>query len=244
MEKTENKYQRGKIYKIISNQTNDVYYGSSVEPYLTNRLSRHKSNYKGWLNDKDYYMTSFEIIKFDDAKIILVENYQCNTKDELRSREQYYIDNFDCVNKHKAFIGSNKEEYRKKYFKEYNEKNKIKRKAYRDQNKIKYTENHKKYYELNKEKLSEYHKEYVQQNKDKISEHNKEYRKQNKDKIAEYKQQHYEKNKVKLLESKKEKINCVCGSVITVGVKAKHQRTKKHQEFIENQKLIHFSESQ
>ena len=85
MEKTENKYQRGKIYKIISNQTNDVYYGSTVEPYLTNRLSRHKSNFKGWLNGNDKYVTSFEIIKFDDAKIILVENCQCNTKDELRA---------------------------------------------------------------------------------------------------------------------------------------------------------------
>ena len=38
MEKPENKYQRGKIYKIVSNQTEFVYYGSTVEPYLTNRL--------------------------------------------------------------------------------------------------------------------------------------------------------------------------------------------------------------
>ena len=38
MENTENKYQRGKIYKLISNQTNLVYYGSTIENTLTNRL--------------------------------------------------------------------------------------------------------------------------------------------------------------------------------------------------------------
>ena len=54
MEKPENKYSRGKIYKLISNQTTDVYYGSTVEPRLTNRLSSHRCNYKLWLNGKRF----------------------------------------------------------------------------------------------------------------------------------------------------------------------------------------------
>ena len=58
MQQTENIYQRGKIYNIISNQTNDVYYGSTVEPYLTNRLSGHRKHYKLWINGKYHYVTS------------------------------------------------------------------------------------------------------------------------------------------------------------------------------------------
>ena len=98
MENTENKYQRGKIYKIISNQTNLVYYGSTIEKILTNRLSGHRTDYKYWLNGKQTYVTSFEIIKYEDCKIILVESFPCNTKYELTARDQYYIDNNKCVN--------------------------------------------------------------------------------------------------------------------------------------------------
>ena len=105
MSTTENKYQRGKIYKLISNETNDVYYGSTIEDKLTNRLSGHRKNYKQFLNGKCSHITSFEIIKFDNAKIILVENYPCNTKYELLAREQQYIDNNVCVNKQRAYSG-------------------------------------------------------------------------------------------------------------------------------------------
>ena len=44
---TENKYQRSKIYKLISIETNDVYYGSTIEDKLTNRLSGYRKNYNG-----------------------------------------------------------------------------------------------------------------------------------------------------------------------------------------------------
>ena len=69
---TENKYQRSKIYKIISNSTSDVYYGSTIEDKLTNRLSKHRIGYKLWLNNKQNYVSSYEIMKFKDSKIILV----------------------------------------------------------------------------------------------------------------------------------------------------------------------------
>ena len=113
---TENKYQRGKIYKIISNQTNDVYYGSTLEIKLTNRLSKHRQNYRSWLNGKYAHVTSSEIVKYEDAKIILVENYPCNTKYELLAREQFYIDNNICVNKQKTIRASSNNEYYKQYY--------------------------------------------------------------------------------------------------------------------------------
>ena len=199
---SENKYQRGKIYKIISNQTNDVYYGSTVEPYLTNRLSKHRQSYKQWLNKKDKYTTSYEIVKFEDAKIILVETFPCNTKYELLAREQFYIDNSDCVNKLKAYCGVSKIEYHKQY--------------------------KKKYHEENKEKILKYIKQYYKDNKQKIAQHTKQYNEENKEKISQYKKEYRDKNKLKINET----FNCICGGKYLYGNKARHEISKKHHEFI------------
>ena len=156
MEKTENKYQRGKIYKIISNQTNDVYYGSTIEPYLTNRLSAHRQKYQQWLNGKYHYVSSFEIIKFEDAKIILIQNFPCKTKDDLCAREQYHIDNNNCVNKFKAFTGLSSFDYMKQYRKDNIDTISESKKQYYEKNKLKINERHQQYYEKNKSKLNQH----------------------------------------------------------------------------------------
>ena len=112
---TENKYQRGKIYKIISNQTEDVYFGSTIEIVLSNRLAKHRNNYRSWLEEKFPYLSSFEILKHDNARIVLVESFPCTSRYELIGREQFYIDNNECVNKHKAYSGLDKKHYQQKY---------------------------------------------------------------------------------------------------------------------------------
>lgn len=93
-----NKYQNAKIYKIVSNVSDDVYYGSTCSP-LSQRLSEHRSNYKRFLNGKFRYVTSYKILESDNYDIVLVENYPCNNREELHSRERYFIDSFNCVNK-------------------------------------------------------------------------------------------------------------------------------------------------
>lgn len=93
-------YCQGKIYRIVCNITGEQYYGSTKEKYLSRRLSRHKSNSeefdRGTMKGKS---SSYDIIKRGDYQIILVETYPCDTKYELESRERYYIENNDCVNK-------------------------------------------------------------------------------------------------------------------------------------------------
>ena len=91
---TENKYNNSKIYKIVCNITNEVYYGSTVQDSLK-RL-------KGHVNDSKTIrscITSKQIIKRGDYKIELVENYPCSCKKDLRKREGYYQLNYPCVNK-------------------------------------------------------------------------------------------------------------------------------------------------
>jgi len=92
-------YKNGKIYKLVSDHVDKVYIGSTQLKYLCLRLGTHKQHYKNWVLKKRNYITSFDILKYDDVKIILLESFPCNTKDELCARERYYIETLDCVNK-------------------------------------------------------------------------------------------------------------------------------------------------
>lgn len=103
-------YKNAKIYAIKSFQTDKIYIGSTCER-LRRRLYNHKSKYKQYLNSKFHFVYSFEIIKYPDAYIELLEKYPCNDKAELHKREGECIKENNCVNKNIA--GRKKEEYYK-----------------------------------------------------------------------------------------------------------------------------------
>jgi hypothetical protein len=94
-------YGNGKIYKIVSDQTDKIYIGSTTKTYLSQRMDYHRSDYKKWKNGKHHYVTSFDIVKYDDAEIVLIENFPCKTKDELHQKERQIIEQNKnvCVNK-------------------------------------------------------------------------------------------------------------------------------------------------
>lgn len=138
-------YQNSKIYKIIDLTNNNIYIGSTTKK-LSRRLGSHTSNYKLYLNGKYKYITSFEIIKNGDYKIELIEAYPCDRKDQLITREGYYIKNRECVNKNIA--GRTKIEYLREYY----IKNKHAKKQYREKNKDKILAQCKIYREQNRDK--------------------------------------------------------------------------------------------
>ena len=96
----------------------------------------------------------------------------------------------------------------------------------------------------NKEQLTKKEGEYIRNNNcvnkqiagRTMKEYCKEYRENNKDKISEYKKEWHENNKEKIKEKMKEysqkKITCVCGRTITLNHKARHERSKFHQDAI------------
>ena len=141
-------YLESKIYKIVGNGL--TYYGSTCEPTLAKRLTKHRNSFKGYKSGKTSYVTSFKIIETGIFDIILVENFPCNSKDELHARERHYIENNECVNKN--IPGRS---------------------------------------------------------------------------IKEYKENHRDK----LRECRKKKLNCSCGCDITIHHKARHMRSKKHQQY-------------
>ena len=158
--------KNSKIYKIVCDTTGLVYVGSTVET-LCRRLSGHKDKYKRYLKGISRYVTSFDIIKNDNYKIILIQSCPCNNKEELHREERKYIESIECVNK---YIPGRTQ-------KEYNEinKDKIKEqtKEYKLKNKDKIKEQVKQYQLKNKDKKNISNKKYYEKNKDKISERNK-----------------------------------------------------------------------
>ena len=151
---TDNKYHKGKIYTIRSHQTDKYYIGSTCDA-LHKRLYNHRLHYKNYLNDKYLFTTSFDIIKYEDNYIELLEEYKCESKNELTKREG------ELIRKYKDEIVN------------YNIAGRTDKERYED-NKDKIKERCKKYNEVNKDKLKEYHKKYQ-----------KEYQKDNKEKIKE-----------------------------------------------------------
>ena len=94
----DNKYQRGKIYKLTSNQTDKIYIGSTIQT-LNRRLMGHKCDF-----NRGRSGCNRELIQYSDVNIELIEDYPCNTKRELEIREQYFIDKLDCVNTKRAYM--------------------------------------------------------------------------------------------------------------------------------------------
>lgn len=94
-------YQNGKIYKIISNQEDYMYIGSTIQQ-LDDRFGNHKRDYISYQKGKKRYITSYELLKHDNCQIILIENYPCNSRKELFAREMYHINQNNCINKVKS----------------------------------------------------------------------------------------------------------------------------------------------
>lgn len=167
------RYQRGKIYCIRSPHTEMVYYGSTISP-LSKRFHKHNSDMKHCK-----YCSSQEILKLGDAHIELVENYPCNSKNELDRREgQIQRENQNiCVN---LFIaGRTKKEYYEDHRADILKVRKQYYKTHKDTVIIKIKE----YQKTHRDAISEQKKEYHQANRDAILAHKKEYREANRDAI-------------------------------------------------------------
>ena len=111
-----NKYQKGKIYKIVCKVTNKIYVGGTCEKYLSDRLKGHRLAYKYKKDVPNYYCSVFEVLKNNDYYIELIENYPCTCKDELSRRERHYIETLENVVNIKRPIVENiekKEEFEK-----------------------------------------------------------------------------------------------------------------------------------
>ena len=124
-----NKYINGKIYALVSESAQVVYYGSTIQR-LSQRKGEHIRDYKNHLYNDGWKCSSFDVLKYEDAKIILIEEFPCKSRLELEQREGHWQLNNNCTNINRA--GRNIKEYRKTA--EYREKHKLYMRKYRNKN--------------------------------------------------------------------------------------------------------------
>ena len=90
-------YENGKIYKIVD-ENDDIIYVGSTKTTLKVRWDRHK-------------------LKCDEYKIQLIENYPCESRRELEKYEQKFIDLYSemgLLNINKSFISEEEMKIQKK----------------------------------------------------------------------------------------------------------------------------------
>jgi len=200
-------YGNGKIYKVICSETGRVYVGSTTVT-LSRRMTNHRCKKNNNCMTKD----------FIEPKIFLIEDYPCDRKEQLLSRERYFMESIECVNLIRPIV--TKEETLQS-IKEWTQDNKEHIKEYK-----------KNYQQENKEIIKTTKKEYYENNKETILKKNNEYRQNNKDQLNQKAKDYREKNKEKINKRRSEKFTCECGGKFTLKNKSQHFKSKKHIKFL------------
>ena len=103
---TKKDYSNSKIYKIepiVEHNEEEIYIGSTTKQYLSQRMTAHKydyTQYKKW--KKRSCIASYKLFDkygVDNCRIVLLENVNACTNDELKARETFYINSNSCINK-------------------------------------------------------------------------------------------------------------------------------------------------
>lgn len=147
-------YSKGKIYKIITDDGKLTYIGSTTRP-LIERFQEHKSDFR----NKKFNSSSSIFDKYDmkNIKIELIENYPCNSRLELVSREGYWIRTTKCVNmKNPMSEFKTYREYYEQNFEKERERTRQKRLKYKERYNQKYKEYRENNLELCRERTRNY----------------------------------------------------------------------------------------
>ena len=201
-----NRYNNSKIYKLINTIDDTFYIGSTTAP-LSKRLSWHKQNSKkeNLKNIKVYQ--HLNIIGFENVKIVLINEFYLNNREELLRSENDYIEMYkndpNCLNSYRAFLS---EEEHNQYMKKYREDN--------------------------KEKIIHLNKELYTRKREYILQQKKQYYIENMEHVKKLNNQNRIRNAEKIKQRKTSEYTCECGSIIQIDGKAKHQRTKKHINYL------------
>ena len=153
-ERKKQNFQNGKIY-IIRNRINDLIYIGSTCQSLSQRMVQHRRDMNVKRCQKWKLYQQMRELHKDNFYIELLENYPCNTRNELNRKEGEYIRNYQS--KLNRIIAGRTD-------KEYREDNKEKAKEY-----------HKEYQQTHEEKLADYQKEYRSTHKEEANTYHRQY---------------------------------------------------------------------
>lgn len=152
-------YSKGKIYRIVCNETGEQYIGSTTQS-LALRIAQHR-NYSKTPRDQ---CNSKQIIDRGNYAIVLIEECPCENKEQLERRERHFIETMDCVNRYVPT------RTRKEYYQDNYESIAEQRRKYEEDNRQRLTERQRLYRLNNKEKTDKYQREYCEANRERINE--------------------------------------------------------------------------
>jgi hypothetical protein len=190
-------YGKGKIYKIIVKDITDgyePYIGSTTKEYLSQRFVHHRKDYSKYKNGACKFVSSFALFDkygIENCEIVLIENYPCTTKDELRARERHWFDEIKNCNKIRPIRTEEEIEHRGKEY--YNNIKQLNPNHGKD--------NYKKALELHPDLNKTQYQRKLELHPD-------------------------------LNEKRKEKYTCECGTIYRKDGKTRHEKSKKHCEYI------------
>ena len=182
-------YANGKIYKLVSDETDFVYVGSTTQP-LSKRLYAHKKKAETG-NSKVY--TAMREVGIESFRIVLVSDHPCERKEQLNAGEERVRKEFEqgnLLNTNRCYsnvpYGLPAKEYNSKYQADNADKMKEYIAKYKTDNSDKIKEYRAKYNADNADKIKERMAKYRADNADKIKECRAKYNAANADKIKEY----------------------------------------------------------
>ena len=148
-------FQNGKIYKVVNNLDSEIYVGSTTMD-LDKRMIKHTCDAKQRPHLSKFY-TYMNDTGIDNFEIELIEDYPCETQEELRKREGKVIKAMATLNQRIA--GRTPAEYDKEYKKKNKDKINKRRNERRKENPEKTKEEYKKYGKLYRQRHPEKIKE-------------------------------------------------------------------------------------
>lgn len=164
-------YSQGYIYKLVNDVDEDIYVGSSCCSE-SRRMDAHRTKARSGTTSLLY--RRMRELGIDHFKLVRLEDFPCQSNDELRAREEYWRQELGAaLNTVRCYLSDEEwKEWKKAYFVRYYAANREKilnRSA--------------EYYKENKEKVQAYKKEYTAKNKELIQATSVRWRKENADKI-------------------------------------------------------------
>lgn len=209
-------YKNGKIYRLFDKTTGDGFYIGSTASSLPQRFHAHKTRLKS--SPLPVY-EKWRSIGTDNVGIELIEDYPCETKNQLHRREGYWIKqnpNFENV-----FVAGRTVQ---EHYEDNKERFAEKRRQWYEDNPT-YNQD---YYQRKKDYIKQLNKEYREQHKEILSEKKKAYREANKEAIQRTQAIYRENHKEEMYVKAKERIICECGLETNRRNIARHKKSQRH----------------
>ena len=238
-------YSKTVIYKIVCKDTNvkEIYVGHTTE------FVKRKSSHKRCCNNKNSKKNNIKVYKiirenggFENFDMIEVEKYPCDNLKDAITREGYWYKILkgtlnSCVpgrsrDDYKVLYLANNKDKIKETTRVYYENNQDKIKEYTAKNKVKINERHRIYHAKHKDKAKKRRVIYRSNNIVALKFKKNAYYKNNADKINKQKQEYRKQNIDAIKEKTHRRYDCACGVNCVWVSKARHERSKFHQDYI------------